>query len=220
MRKDYNLEKRKYIIGGFIVVLVIIYIIRLLNLQIVDSRYKDDADSNAFLRKAVYPSRGTIYDRNGKVVVFNRPAYDVMIIPRDVHPFDTLDFCNTLGISEDQLRRRFHDMKDRRKNPGYSKYSPQTLLTQLTAEDYVAFRKSSIAFRDSTSRSVFCANTTTTAPPMCWETYAKYHRKTSRKTRTIRAATTPATSAWREATKNIFADKKARKFLFAMPADR
>lgn len=136
MRKDYNLEKRKYIIGGFIVVLVIIYIIRLLNLQIVDSRYKDDADSNAFLRKAVYPSRGTIYDRNGKVVVFNRPAYDVMIIPRDVHPFDTLDFCNTLGISEDQLRRRFHDMKDRRKNPGYSKYSPQTLLTQLTAEDY------------------------------------------------------------------------------------
>lgn len=51
MRKDYNLEKRKYIIGGFITIVVLIYLFRLFNLQVLDSRYKDDADSNAFLRK-------------------------------------------------------------------------------------------------------------------------------------------------------------------------
>lgn len=136
MRKDYNLEKRKYVVGGFIIIIAVIYIIQLFNVQVLDSRYKDDADTNAFLRKAVYPSRGVIYDRNGNVVVFNRPAYDVMIIPRDVQPFDTLDFCRTLDITPEQLRQRFHDMRDKRLNPGYSTYSPQTLLTHLTAEDY------------------------------------------------------------------------------------
>lgn len=136
MRKDYNLEKRKYIIGGFIAIIVVIYILRLFNLQVLDSRYKDDADSNAFLRKAIYPSRGVIYDRNGKVVVFNRPAYDIMVIPRDIQPFDTIDFCNTLGITPQQLKDRFLEMKDKRKNPGYSSYSPQTLITHLDASDY------------------------------------------------------------------------------------
>ncbi len=136
MRKDYNLEKRKYVIGGFIAIIVIIYLLRLFNLQVLDSRYKDDADSNAFLRKAIYPSRGVIYDRNGNVVVYNRPAYDIMVIPRDIQPFDTLDFCNTLGLTRQQLEDRFRDMKDKRKNPGYSSYSPQTLITQLDAEDY------------------------------------------------------------------------------------
>ncbi|MDE6050589.1 MAG: penicillin-binding protein 2, partial [Paramuribaculum sp.] len=136
MRKDYNLEKRKYVIGALLCLLVGIYIFRLFNLQVVNSKYKDDADSNAFMRKSIYPSRGIIYDRNDNVVVFNRPAYDVMLIPRDVQEFDTLDFCSTIGLTTQQLRQRFHDMQDRRLNPGYSKYTPQTLLTHLTAEDY------------------------------------------------------------------------------------
>lgn len=136
MRKDYNLEKRKYVIGGFIIAIVIIYIIRLLNLQVLDNSFKDEADSNAFLRKAIYPSRGVIYDRKGNVVVFNRPAYDIMLIPRDVKQFDTLDFCHTLGITREQFENRMRDLKDKRLNPGYSSYSPQTFMTQLSAEDY------------------------------------------------------------------------------------
>ncbi len=103
MRKDYNLEKRKYVIIGFISLIVLIYIVRLYNLQVGDNKYKAEADTNAFLRKAIYPSRGIIYDRNGNVVVFNRPAYDVMVIPRDIQEFDTLDFCNTLSLTPDQL---------------------------------------------------------------------------------------------------------------------
>ena len=136
MRKDYNLEPRRYIIGGIVVAIVLIYIIRLFSLQVTDSRYKEYADSNAFLRKAVYPSRGIIYDREGRLVVYNQPAYDVMLIPRDVKAFDTIDFCNTISITPEQLRKRFADMKDRRLNPGYSSYSPQTLITHLSAEEY------------------------------------------------------------------------------------
>lgn len=136
MRKDYKLEKRKYVIAGFIIIIIAIYIVRLINLQVADSKYKDYADSNAFLKKAIYPSRGIIYDRNGKVVVYNQPAYDIMMIPRDVHSFDTIDFCRTLAITPEQFRKRMADMKDRKFNPGYSSYSPQTFMTHLSAEDY------------------------------------------------------------------------------------
>lgn len=136
MRKNYNLEKRKYIIGGFVVLIALIYIVRLFDLQLADEKYKRSADSNAFLKKTVYPSRGLIYDRNGELVVFNQPAYDVMLIPRDVQPFDTLDFCETLNITPEALQKRFADMKDRRLNPGYSSYTPQRLITQLSVQDY------------------------------------------------------------------------------------
>lgn len=133
MRKDYKLEKRKYVIGGFVVVLVIIFIVRLFELQVADSRYKENADSNAFLRKTVYPSRGLIYDRNGELIVYNQPAYDVMMIPRDVQPFDTIDFCNTLQITREEFDQR---MKDLRANRGYSSYSQQTFMSHLSAKDY------------------------------------------------------------------------------------
>lgn len=136
MRKDYKLEKRKYVICGFLILIVFIYLIRLFNLQVADAKYKMYADNNAFLRKTQYPSRGLIYDRNGELVVYNQPAYDVMMIPRDVQPFDTTDFCHTLNITREQFDQRIADMKDSRKNPGYSSYTPQKLITHLTAQDY------------------------------------------------------------------------------------
>lgn len=136
MRKNYNLEKRKYVISGFIIVIALIYLIRLFDLQIQDSRYKASADSNAFLKKTIYPSRGLIYDRNDQLVVYNQPAYDVMLIPRDVQPFDTVDFCRTLNITPEQLVKRFADMRDKRLNPGYSSYTPQRLIAQLSSQDY------------------------------------------------------------------------------------
>ncbi|MBD5247452.1 MAG: penicillin-binding protein 2 [Barnesiella sp.] len=133
MRKDYKLEKRKYVVASFIILIVIIYIARLYAIQLDDDKYKDSADNNAFLKKTVYPSRGLIYDRNGELVVYNQPAYDVMMIPRDVQPFDTVDLCNTLNITREQFDKRMADMK---KSAGYSSYTPQTFLTQLGAQDY------------------------------------------------------------------------------------
>lgn len=136
MRKDYNLERRKYIVGGFIVLIAIIYLIQLYNLQIDDNKYKQYADSNAFLKKTIYPSRGLMYDRNGKLVVYNQPAYDVMMIPRDVVSLDTIEFCNTLNLTKEQLIKRLEDMKNPRLNPGYSTYTPQRLISHLSTEDY------------------------------------------------------------------------------------
>ena len=123
-------------IAGAVLAVVAIYIVRLFMLQVGDNDYKRYADSNAFQRKILYPSRGFIYDRNGELMVYNQPAYDVMMIPREVRGLDTLDFCNTLGITIEQFEKFISDMKDRRKNPGYSTYTPQVFMTQLSAQDY------------------------------------------------------------------------------------
>lgn len=137
MIKDYSLAKRKYIIGGFITALVIIYIIRLFNLQVADDKYKENALSNAFLRKVIYPARGLMYDRNERLLVFNQPAYDVMLIPKDVgKSLDTLALCEVLGISKENLMQKWADMKDPHKNPGYSAYTPQKLISHLSQEEY------------------------------------------------------------------------------------
>ncbi len=132
----YIVDNRRFIIAGAVIVIVVIYIIRLFLLQISSEEYKQWADSNAFLKKTLYPSRGTIYDREGRLLVVNQPAYDVMIIMREVQPFDTLDFCNTLGITKEIFDKRIIEIKDRRKNPGYSSYVPQMFMNQLGAREY------------------------------------------------------------------------------------
>ena len=137
MAKDYSLEKRKYVIGGFITAIVIIFLIRLFNLQVSDGTYKENAESNAFFRKVLYPSRGLIYDRNGRLIVLNQPEYDVMLIPKDLgNEFDTVGLCEVLNITKEELMSKWADMKNPRKNPGYSAYTPQKLMSHLSQEDY------------------------------------------------------------------------------------
>ena len=141
MAKDYVLEKRKYVIGLVAIVIVLIYVCRLFNLQIMTDDYKKNADSNAFLNRVQFPSRGAIYDRNGELLVFNQPAYDVIYVPREVEPFDTLDFCRTLNITREQFDKRLEDVQNRRLNPGYSRYTQQTFLSQLSAEECGVFQE-------------------------------------------------------------------------------
>ena len=146
VERNYDLEKRKYAIGGAVIFIVLIFLIRLLSLQIMSEDYKKNADSNAFLKKIQYPSRGVIYDRNGKLLVYNQPAYDITVIMKEITSLDTADLCRTLKITPDFLRKRFKDLKDRRLNPGYSPYTNQVLLTQLSAEDCGIFQEKLFKF--------------------------------------------------------------------------
>lgn len=136
MRKDYKLEKRKYTIAGFLITVVAIYIIRLITLQLGDQSYKENADSNAFLKRVKYPVRGLVYDRCGELIVFNQPAYDLMMIPRDAGQFDTIGLAAALNITPAHIRTLCADMKNTRRNPGYSSYTPQKLISHLSPQDY------------------------------------------------------------------------------------
>ena len=146
MEKGFDLEKRKYIIGGAIVLVVLLYLLRLFALQIMSTDYKKNADSNAFLHQTQYPSRGIIYDRNDSLLVYNQPAYDVTVVMKEVTHLDTLDFCKTLKISPDYLKRRLRDIKDRHLNPGYTPYTHQVLMTQLSAEECAVLQEKLFQF--------------------------------------------------------------------------
>ena len=92
--------KRKYVIGGIAVLVVLIYVIRLFSLQIIDQSTQQKAETNAQLRQTVYPSRGLIYDRNGELLVANQPIYEVTMIVKEMknNHFDTIGFCQAKPV--------------------------------------------------------------------------------------------------------------------------
>ena len=141
MSNDYRYENRKFVVVGIVLAIIAVFIGRLFSLQVLDDKYKEHADSNAFLNKTVYPSRGVMYDRTGKLLVSNQPAYDVMVCMRNVKDLDTLAFCQSLGITREFFDKRMADVKNRRLNPGYSSYTDQLFLSQLTAEDFAMFQE-------------------------------------------------------------------------------
>lgn len=135
--------KRRYVISSIAITVVIIYILRLLFLQVIDQSTRQQADSNALVKRTIYPSRGLIYDRNGKLLVFNQPIYEVNIVVREMGAtFDTLSFCHALNISREDFERRMNDIKDRKKNPGYSNYSQQMFMSQLGKRDIAVLQES------------------------------------------------------------------------------
>lgn len=144
---DYNLDKRRYVIGGVAIAIVVVYVIRLFTLQLLSDDYKKNADSNAFLKKIEYPSRGAISDRNGKLLVYNQPAYDIMVIMNEESGrIDTTEFCQALGITKEFFIKRMNDIKDYSKNPGYSRYTQQIFMSQLSYEEFSRFREKMFRF--------------------------------------------------------------------------
>jgi penicillin-binding protein 2 len=129
-------EDRKSVIAIIAIAVVVIYTFQLFYLQIYQNKYKDSADSNAFFKKTLYPARGTISDRHGKLLVYNKPTYDIVFIPKEVRNFDTLEFCKILNITVEDYKKRMDNIRDFRFNPGYSNYTQQTFMSQLNAQEY------------------------------------------------------------------------------------
>lgn len=144
--KDNSYESRKYILSGAILLIFITYIVQLFSLQIKNEDYKSKADSNAFYKKTLYPSRGQMYDRNGKLLVYNKPAYDITFVPREIKRLDTLEFCKTLNITMDEFIARMERIRNTKYNPGYSNYTEQTFMTQIPMEDFAVFQEKNFLF--------------------------------------------------------------------------
>ena len=135
-RKHQDSRSRQIVIAMLVVLVAVLFILRLFSLQVLNDTYKDSADSNAFLRKTIYPSRGLILDRDGRLVVSNQPVYDVMMVMREMVNFDTLSFCEVMNISKAGFDERIKEIKNRRKNPAYSRYTPQVFIPQISFEEY------------------------------------------------------------------------------------
>jgi penicillin-binding protein 2 len=159
-RTKYVYDNRRYVIAGVVIGLLLIFIIRLFSLQIISDEYKQWADSNAFQRRTLLPSRGVIYDRNGKLLVYNQPSYDVMVIMREIKQLDTLDFCRTVGITKAAFNDRMTTIKNL---AGYSQHVPQVFMNQLSANEYGVLQEKFYKFpgfyiRNRALREYGCVN--------------------------------------------------------------
>ena len=144
--KDYNLESRKFILAGVVILVLVTYVIRLFNIQLRNEEYKTLAENNAYYTKTVYPARGHMYDRNGKLLVYNQPSYDITFIPREAMNVDTTELCNALGMTLEEFYERMERIENRKLNPGYSSYTEQDFVTQLSGEEFARFQENMFRF--------------------------------------------------------------------------
>ncbi|QLE00653.1 penicillin-binding protein 2 [Galbibacter sp. BG1] len=126
---------RKFLLSSIIIIIAIVYIGRLSYLQLIDYTSKNPLNDTAIKAVYDYPERGHIYDRNGKLLVANQPSYDVMVIPRDVKPLDTLEFCSLLNISKEQFTEKYN------KAYTYSPRLPSVFVPQLSKEEYAILQE-------------------------------------------------------------------------------
>ena len=121
---------RKALLYIIIISSGILFMGRLFYLQILDDSFEGLSQSNAIKAVYDYPQRGFIFDRNGKLLVSNQPSYDVMVIPRNLEPFDTTEFCRILKITPEQLAKRLDKAKI------YSPRLPSVVVPQMTKSEY------------------------------------------------------------------------------------
>ncbi|MCG8579594.1 MAG: penicillin-binding protein 2 [Bacteroidales bacterium] len=142
-----GINNRTLLIAIIMVSLGLIFIGKLFILQVYDTSYSISAESNTRRKVTQYPSRGLVYDRNGKLLVSNQAVYDVMVVPRDIVSFDSIDFCESLDLSIEQLRERFVQMRADIKSRKISTYKPSVFMKQLSAEQYGSFQEKLYKFK-------------------------------------------------------------------------
>ena len=115
---------------------VLLLLGKIFSIQILENRYKEDADRNSTIYETIYPTRGVIYDRNGQILVGNKVAYDILVSPREVQAFDTLALATVLDVEPSFIRARLQEYERRKSSIGFQSV---TMLRTVPAETYMRF---------------------------------------------------------------------------------
>ena len=126
---------RKYLVIALVILASVVLLVRLFMIQVARDTYRLSAENNVFRYVTQYPARGLIYDRNGKLMVFNQAAYDLMVVPGQTGKMDTTLFCQELSITKDIYRERMKAARN------YNKRVPSIFLKQISAETYAMFQE-------------------------------------------------------------------------------
>ncbi|MBT1703024.1 penicillin-binding protein 2 [Chryseosolibacter indicus] len=126
-------EGRKEAIQIGFVIVALIFLVKLFSIQVLDKRYLELATSNAIIPVRDYAIRGLIKDRNGKILVYNTPEFDLLIIKKEVKNLDSAKFCQVFSKTPEELRKLFKDLRARRE---YSPVKPTIFLSQLSTLDF------------------------------------------------------------------------------------
>ena len=131
-------EPRKYVIQAVFILVGLAFIARLFFLQVVDESYKSQASDIG--RKTIYPARGLVYDRHGKLIVSNAPIYELLVVQKQVKDIDTAKFCELLGITDSIFKERFRILKENKGNR-FSPYKQEPFLSQIPSEVFAKFEE-------------------------------------------------------------------------------
>lgn len=121
-----------------------ILLAKLFYIQIIDDRYKINASNNSMVYDIIYPTRGIIYDRNGKIIVGNKVAYDILVTPKEVEPFDTVLLADVLKISPDFIRNKMSEYRKNRRRIGFQS---MVMLKQIPSDTYMRFAEVQYKFK-------------------------------------------------------------------------
>ena len=133
-------RKNKLLIGLGTTALILIS--KLFVIQIIDDKYKLDADNNSMVYSIIYPTRGIIHDRNGRILVGNKVAYDLLVTPREVEAFDTLGLAKVLDVDPDVIREKMAEYRKYRRRIGWQTV---VMMKQIPQEAYMKFAE--VAYR-------------------------------------------------------------------------
>ncbi|ELR72650.1 Penicillin-binding protein 2 (PBP-2) [Fulvivirga imtechensis AK7] len=125
-------ESRKNIIQLIVILTAIVFLVKLFSIQVLDDKYAQAATSNIIHKVVEYPHRGLIYDRNGKLIVYNTPQYDLTITPKEVRDLDTLRFCELFGLAPGEFKSKYEKMS---RTKGFSYVKPNAFIKQLSNVD-------------------------------------------------------------------------------------
>ena len=134
-------RENKLLIG--LCTVAVILIIRLFSIQIIEDKYKMDAENNSLVYSTIYPTRGIIHDRNGNILVGNKVAYDLLVTPREVEEFDTVTFCQVLDVPIEFIREKMDEYRKNRRKIGYQSV---VMLKQIEPERYMRFAEVAYKF--------------------------------------------------------------------------
>ncbi len=127
-KRDYT--SRKYVVIFIFTMILVLFVVKLFYLQVVENKYSTSAKNLVIRTITEYPMRGLIYDRHGKLVVYNDAVYDLMVIPRQIKKLDTNEFCMLLNIDTAYFKKRME------KAIHYSRYKPSVFIKQLSKDEY------------------------------------------------------------------------------------
>lgn len=120
-----------------------ILVARLFSIQIIEDKYKTDASNNSMVYSLIYPTRGIIHDRNGKILVGNKVSYDLMVTPKEVEEFDTLALASILEVTPDFIREKMNEYRRNRRKIGYQSV---VMIKQMDPKTYMRFAELAYKF--------------------------------------------------------------------------
>lgn len=128
------MQERSYIIRATIIFTGIVMLLRVGYMQLLDQSYRIKADAATIEKQVIQPSRGLIYDRQGKLLVYNQPIYDLYVTANLVDPgMDTAKLCRILNIDKETFRKNIQkDFSDIR----YSRNVPFLFLDKIDPVTY------------------------------------------------------------------------------------